>query len=189
MSGLMTKFRHLPMYRHYPLLRGMVSYSIIWPTCSITQEYLEHGTNIADADWARAARFGFFGAFCMAPVFYSWMKYSSRFFKRNDLRTAVFRAAIEQVSYSPIAMAYFFFGMSLLEMKPIDACVEEVKQKLWPTYKIGVIFWPTVQTMNFYLISDKNRVVFVSAASFVWTVFMAHMKSRITKPEELKKPT
>ena len=189
MSGIMTKFRLVPMSKHYPLLRGMVSYAVIWPTCSITQEYLEHGTSIADANWARAARFGFFGAFCMAPVFYAWMKYTSRFFKRKDLKTAVFRAAIEQVSYGPVAMAYFFFGMSLLEMKPLKACVQEVKDKWWPTYKIGVVYWPTVQTLNFYFISEKNRVVWVSAASFIWTVFMAHMKSRESIPESLpRKP-
>nr|XP_021186598.2 mpv17-like protein [Helicoverpa armigera] len=172
---ILTKVLHLP--EQFPLIRGMVSYAIIWPTCSITQEYLEHGTSVENANWARAARFGFFGAFCMAPVFYGWMKYSSRFIKRNSLLSAVTRAAIEQLTYAPLAMAYFFFGMSLLEMKPIDACMQEVREKLWPTWKIGVVFWPVVQTLNFYFISEKNRIVFVSVASFIWTVYLAHMKS------------
>lgn len=113
----------------------------------------------------------------MAPVLYAWIKFSSPFFKRKDLRTAITRAAIEQVSYGPMALSYFFFGMSLLEMKPIEACVQEVKEKFWPTYKMGFVYWPTVQTLNFYFMPEKNRVVFVSAASFVWTVYMAHMKS------------
>lgn len=181
MPGFLTKVLHLP--EQFPLIRGMVSYAIIWPTCSVTQEYLEHGTTVENADWARAARFGFFGTFFMAPVFYGWMKYTSRFFKRKNLMTAITRAAIEQVSYSPLAMAYFFFGMSLLEMKPIKSCVNEVREKFWPTYKIGVIFWPTAQTLNFYFISEKNRIVFVSAASFVWTVYLAHMKSKEQKNE------
>ncbi|XP_053619588.1 mpv17-like protein 2 [Plodia interpunctella] len=176
MSGVLTKVMSLPA--QFPLIRGMVSYAVIWPSCSIVQEYLENGTSPENADWARAARFSFFGTFFMAPVFYGWMKYSGRFFKRKDLKTAIIRAAIEQVSYSPLAMAYFFFGMSALEMKPLKTCVNEVREKFWPTYKIGVVFWPTAQTINFYFISEKNRIVFVSAASFVWTVYLCHVKSK-----------
>ncbi|XP_047526267.1 mpv17-like protein 2 [Pieris napi] len=180
-SGIMTKILRLPV--QFPLVRGMVSYAIIWPTCSITQEYLANGTPIQNADWNRAARFGFFGTFFMAPVFYGWLKFSSRFFKRKSLFTAIKRALIEQVSYSPLAMAYFFFGMSLLEKKPIKACMNEVREKFWPTYKIGVVFWPTAQTLNFYFISERNRIVFVSAASFVWTIYLAHMKAKKQKGE------
>lgn len=172
---ILTKVLHLKT--HFPLVRGMISYAIIWPTCSIVQEYMEYG-NIETINWPRAARFGIFGTFFMAPVFYGWMKYTSRFFKKKDLKSAVIRALLEQVSYSPTAMAYFFFGMSLLEMKPLKSCVNEVKEKFWPTYKVGVVFWPTAQTVNFYFVSEKNRVVFVSLASFVWTIFMAHMKGK-----------
>lgn len=179
MSGIFTKVRSLRI--NYHLVRGMVSYAIIWPTCSLVQEYIEHGTTIEDADIARAARFGIFGTFFMAPVFYGWMKYTSRFFRSKSLKTAILRAAIEQVSYSPLAMAYFFFGMSLLELKPVKTCVNEVREKFWPTYKIGVVFWPTAQTLNFYFISEKNRIIFVSAASFVWTVYLAHMKAKEQK--------
>ncbi|KOB67584.1 Mpv17-like protein [Operophtera brumata] len=184
MSGIFAKVKKLKLLKYplnYPLVRGMVSYSIIWPTCSIVQEYLVHGTSIEDADFSRAARFGIFGTFFMAPVFYGWMKYTSRFFKSKTLKTAMIRAAIEQVSYSPLAMAYFFFGMSLLEAKPVKTCVNEVKEKFWPTYKIGAVFWPTAQTINFYYIGEKNRILFVSAASFVWTVYLAHMKAKEQK--------
>ncbi|KAF9418044.1 hypothetical protein HW555_005028 [Spodoptera exigua] len=174
--SVLTKFLHLP--EQYPMIRGMVSYAIIWPACSLTQEYLERGTSLSHANWARAARFGFFGAFCMAPVFYGWLKYSSRFFKKNSIVSAITRAAIEQISYAPLALAYFYFGMSFLEMKPINACVDEVKEKFWPTYKIGVLYWPSVQTLNFYFISEKNRIIFVSLASFIWTVYLSHMKSK-----------
>ncbi|XP_063369250.1 mpv17-like protein 2 [Cydia amplana] len=182
---ILTKVLHLPV--QYPLIRGMVSYAVIWPTCSIVQEYVANGTTIENADWARAARFGFFGTFFMAPVFYGWMKYTSRFFKNKTLTTAITRALIEQVSYSPLAMAYFFFGMSALELKPFSTCVNEVKEKFWPTYKIGVVFWPTAQTINFYFVSEKNRIVFVSAASFVWTVYLAHMKAKEQRVEMIPK--
>ncbi|XP_039760871.1 mpv17-like protein 2 [Pararge aegeria] len=144
----------------------MVSYAVIWPSSSIVQEYIQGGTTIENADWARATRFGIFGAFFMAPLFYSWMKLSSKFFIKKNLTTAVTRALIEQVTYSPAAISYFFFGMSLLERKPVETCVNEVREKFWPTYKVGVVFWSAAQTINFHFVSEKNRIVFVSVASF-----------------------
>ncbi|KAL4708485.1 hypothetical protein ACJJTC_014093 [Scirpophaga incertulas] len=174
--SVLTKMLTLPY--NFPIVRGMVSYAVIWPTCSIVQEYLEHGKPLREANWTRAARFGVFGCFFMAPVFYGWMKYSNKYFTRKDLITAIIRSAIEQISYSPLAMSYFFFGMSLLEGKSYTECVSEVREKFWPTYKTGVIFWPLAQTLNFYFISDKNRIVFVSMASFVWTTYLAHVKGK-----------
>lgn len=162
----------------FPLLRGMISYAIIWPMSCIAQEYIEHGTPPHKADWVRAARFSFFGAFLMAPVVTTWMKFTNRYFIKKSIWTAISRAIIEQLTYTPLAMSYFFFGMCALEMKPLQTCSNEVREKLWPTYKVGLVFWPTVQTLNFYFISEKNRVVFVGAASFVWTVFMAHMEAK-----------
>ncbi|XP_049880469.1 mpv17-like protein [Pectinophora gossypiella] len=157
----------------------MISYAIIWPCCSLTQEYLEFGTPIFEANWPRAARFGFFGAFFMSPVFYNWMRISSKMkiFRRKTLGTAIKRALIEQVSYGPLALCYFLFGMSVLEMKTLDECVKEVKQKFWITYKTGAIYWPVTQTLNFYFVSEKNRIIFVSLASYVWTCYLAHIKS------------
>ena len=44
---------------------------------------------------------------------------------------------MEQVTYGPAAMCCFFFGINLLEFKPIAECAEEVRLKFWPTYKVG----------------------------------------------------
>lgn len=186
MSGIFTKV--VNFNSQYPLVRGMLSYSIIWPSCSLVQDYIENGTTIENCNWVRAARYSFFGTFFMAPLFYGWMRYSSRFFKGRNLKTALTRACLEQISYSPCAMAYFFFGMSAMELKPVKECVEEVKQKFWPTYKVGVVFWPTAQTINFYFISENNRIIFVSLASFVWTCYLAHVKAKSQEvTEELVK--
>lgn len=64
----------------FPMIKGMVAYAIIWPSSSLAQEYITHGGSIDQMDKARALRFGVFGAFFMAPVFYGWMKFSNKFF-------------------------------------------------------------------------------------------------------------
>uniref|UniRef100_A0A6V7J3G7 Mpv17-like protein n=1 Tax=Bracon brevicornis TaxID=1563983 RepID=A0A6V7J3G7_9HYME len=42
---------------------------------------------------------------------------------------------------------------------------------------MGVCVWPILQTINFTLIPERNRVVYVSICSLVWTSFLAYMKS------------
>lgn len=42
---------------------------------------------------------------------------------------------------------------------------------------MGICVWPILQTINFVLIPERNRVVYVSVCSLVWTSFLAYMKS------------
>lgn len=73
-------------------------------------------------------------------------------------------------------MTCFFFGMELMESHSLDKARHEVEVKFWPTYKTGLCFWPIFQTLNFALVAEKNRVVAVSMASFLWTIFLSYMK-------------
>ena len=43
--------------------------------------------------------------------------------------------------------------------------------------QIGVCVWPVLQTINFLVVPEKNRVVYVSICSLMWTSFLAYMKS------------
>lgn len=44
-------------------------------------------------------------------------------------------------------------------------------------FQTGVKFWPVVQTFNFALIPERNRVVFVGLASFIWTAYLSFMEA------------
>ncbi|KAI5645646.1 mpv17 / PMP22 family domain-containing protein [Phthorimaea operculella] len=146
--------------RKYPVLRGMISYGLTWPCCSLVQEYLEFGVKFSEADWGRAARFGIFGAFFMAPVFYGWMRFTEPLFPQRNLKTCLKRAVVEQLSYTPFALAYFLLGISLMELKTFEEANEDVKDKFWRAYTVGFVFWPTAQTVNYCLIPERNRIIF-----------------------------
>lgn len=111
------------------------------------------------------------------------MRFTSLIYPKKDLATAVQRAVIDQITYSPAALAFFFFGMSVMEMKPYKECVDEVKAKFWKTYKLGALYWPSMQTVNFYFVPEKYQMVFVSVASCIWTIYMAHVKGQAGKIE------
>ncbi|CAB3361525.1 Hypothetical predicted protein [Cloeon dipterum] len=179
MSFLATKatnaWRHwVVLWKRYPLCRGMVTYSIVWPVSSICQQRIAGKKEI---DWKQVARFSFYGGCYVAPTLFFWVRLSSNMWPAMNLKNGIRKALVEQVSYGPFAMTSFFFLMTLLEGRGVEAAKQEVSTKFWSTYKVGVCFWPIMQTINFGFLPEKNRVPFVGACSFVWTIFLSYMKS------------
>lgn len=102
--------------------------------------------------------------------------------------------------------------MTLLEGGSKEEAINETKEKFLPTWQVwnvspffphfelifkqpltitshfqtAVCVWPFVQTVNFYLIPEKNRVPFVSVCSFMWTVFLAYMKQKSQEVENME---
>ncbi|KYN41985.1 Aminopeptidase N [Trachymyrmex septentrionalis] len=134
MRIIFVKFREIS--QKYPIVRGMASYSIIWPIGNFLQQKI---TGKEEFNYMEAVRFSLYGGLYVAPTLYCWLKCASRFWPKADLKSAITKALIEQVTYGPAAMCSFFFGMSLLELKPVSECIDEVKIKFWPTYKVNFL--------------------------------------------------
>ncbi|XP_037048572.1 mpv17-like protein [Bradysia coprophila] len=163
------------LFTKYPLVRGMVSYSLIWPTSALIQQTIA-GKTWENYDWKKCVRFSLYGGLVVAPTLYCWIKIASTLWPTTSFKTAVYKAIVETFSYTPFAMTAFYFGMSILENKTIDEATNEVKTKFWPTYKVAVCVWPLVAMVNFSLIPERNRVPFISICSLLWTCFLAYMK-------------
>ncbi|GAB0094446.1 SYM1 [Sergentomyia squamirostris] len=158
----------------YPVLRGMLAYSVIWPTAVIVQQTIA-GKRWDTYDYKKCVRFCLYGTFFVAPTLYMWVRFSSRIWPATGLRTAAKKAVIEQFTYGPFAQSSFLFIMPLLEGRSVKEAVEDVRLKLPPTWKVAVCFWPVIQTINFTYVPERNRVPFVAAGSLVWTIFLAYM--------------
>ncbi|KAL7294029.1 mpv17-like protein [Trichogramma pretiosum] len=189
MRVILVKFREVT--KKYPVVRGMASYTVIWPVASLIQQKI---TGKEQLDYMQALRFSIYGGCFVAPTLYCWLKVASHFWPRSDLKSAITKALVEQVTYGPSAMCCFFFGINFLELKPISECLNEVKEKFWPTYKVGICVWPFLQTFNFLVVPEIYRVVYVSICSLMWTSFLAYMKSvesrrnSLTNGDEPDKP-
>ncbi|XKL68406.1 hypothetical protein PGB90_003897 [Kerria lacca] len=153
----------------------MVSYGTIWPTGCFLQQIIAGEEKF---DYSRAARFSFFGCFYVAPTINIWLTIAGRIWPKNDIKSAMIKAIVEQISYTPFAMVSFYFGMSLLEGKNMDAAKQEVSSKFLPTYKVGAVIWPVLQTINYTLIPERNRIPFVSICSLMWSSFLAYMNRK-----------
>ncbi|XP_037938383.1 mpv17-like protein [Teleopsis dalmanni] len=161
----------------HPLTRGAITYAVLWPFGSLVQQTIE-GRNYTNYDWKQCVRFSIFGSLWVAPTLYGWVRLSTAMWPQMSLRIALMKAITEQFSYGPFACATFFMGMSLLELKTFEGAVEETRKKFWPTYYVGVCFWPIIQTINFSVIPEHNRLVFVSICSVMWTIFLAYMNRK-----------
>jgi len=123
-------------------------------------------------------RFAVFGSLFVAPTLFVWVKTAGVMFPQQNLATAIKKALVEQVMYSPFAISAFYVGMNLLEGNTLEKAIIELEQKFVPTYKMGFMIWPTVQTINFSLIPERNRVAFTGMVSFFWTIFLSYMKHK-----------
>ncbi|XP_036320218.1 PXMP2/4 family protein 4-like [Rhagoletis pomonella] len=161
----------------HPLARGCISYAVIWPTSSLIQQTIE-GRNLKTYDWIRCLRYSLFGALYVAPTLYGWVRLSSVMWPQMNLRVGIVKAAVEQISYGPFAGTSFFFIMGLLEGRTPKEAVQEVKDKFPKAFEAGICVWPIVQTINFSMVPEHHRVVFVSICSLAWTTFLAYIQEK-----------
>uniref|UniRef100_A0A0P4WAE6 Mpv17-like protein n=1 Tax=Scylla olivacea TaxID=85551 RepID=A0A0P4WAE6_SCYOL len=159
--------------QQYPIVRGMATYSVLWPTSNLVQQSMDKTRDKYDI--METLRYLVLGTFVTAPTVHVWVKLASKIIKGSTLKHAVLKAGLEQVLFAPVGQTQFYLGITLLEGRPWNECVQEWKQKLIPTWKVAVCFWPVVQTFNFAYVAEKNRVVVVSVASFMWTIFLSYM--------------
>lgn len=85
-------------------------------------------------------------------------------------------ALTEQVAYDPFAISIFLYTMTLAEGKSKQEAWLELTDKFLPSYQVGFIYWPIVQTMNFTFVPQKNQVVVAGFFSLFWTTFLACVK-------------
>lgn len=130
----------------HPITRGIVSYSIIWPSgCFVQQLLFNENERIS---WTKCLRFMIYGGFFVAPTLYAWIRLSSMMFPSSGIKPAISKALVEQISYTPFAMTCFYFGMSLMEGKSTKESATEVSSKFLPTYKVFEIFLVQLNTIN-----------------------------------------
>lgn len=157
----------------YPVTRGMATFSVLLPASNTTQQLLD--PHRKKYDFRETLRFSVFGAFILAPSLYCWVRLANVIVKAETLKGAVLKAVIEQFTWAPVAYTQFYICMNLMEGKSWEECIHQCKSKIPQTWKTGACVWPIVQTVNFWIVPMKNRVVFVSIFSYLWNTFLSYM--------------
>ncbi|KAG8212696.1 hypothetical protein J437_LFUL019592, partial [Ladona fulva] len=72
------------------MVRGMLSYAVIWPFGNCIQQCITQGVRSwEELDVARVARFSLYGSCFVAPTLYTWVKLSSAMWPASTFSAAV----------------------------------------------------------------------------------------------------
>ncbi|KDR73317.1 hypothetical protein GALMADRAFT_251935 [Galerina marginata CBS 339.88] len=125
-----------------------------------------------DHDWARTARLTFYGGALFGPAMTKWYQLLNRIKFPSPTKALVYRVWLDQALLTPVAVAFFYSSMSVLEGKPQDA-IHRVKAAYVPTLiRNWGVYIPT-QIINFSLVPPHLRFVVVSVVSLFWNTYLS----------------
>ncbi|CAL8108527.1 unnamed protein product [Orchesella dallaii] len=130
---------------------------------------------INEYDTGRLTRIGLIGLF-EGPPHYIFYKYLDQYLPGRSFSTIGKKILTDQLIACPMFSIQFFMGMSFLEGKSLPECWAEFKKKFPTVYLIDWLLWPPCQFINFYLIPNRYRVLYVNTVTVAWNVFLSYMK-------------
>lgn len=94
---------------------------------------------------------------------------------RNAM-SVVKKTCLDQTIASPTCLAIFFIGLGLLENRNVEEIREEVKMKLYDTWKVDCCFWPPTQCVNFLFVPLRYRVLYTNFMTMIYDIFLSYIK-------------
>ncbi|XP_028913676.1 mpv17-like protein [Ornithorhynchus anatinus] len=127
-----------------------------------------------EQDWQRTrcvalVAFGFQG-----HLNYTWLRLLEHALPGRRPRTVLAKVLCDQLLVPPVALSVFYTGMSILEGK--EDIFLDLKQKFWSTYKIGLMYWPFVQLINFSLVPVYLRTAYIGICVFLWAIYLCYLQ-------------
>ncbi|XP_076232925.1 mpv17-like protein 2 isoform X2 [Calliopsis andreniformis] len=67
-------------------------------------------------------------------------------------------------------------GLGILECHKIEEIFEELRIKLYDTWKVDCCFWPPTQCVNFFFIPFRYRVLYINFMTMIYDIFLSYIK-------------
>lgn len=150
---------------------------------NIYEKFLE---KIELFDYARILRMTIHGTFIFGIssfYFYSALEKHLEHFSKN--LQVFLKVSIDELIYSPLSISALFASLSIMEGKNKQQIINKIKKDFLPTFIVDLIVWPILQTINFYFLPLKYRVLYISFCSLFWNVFLSSMHNSVTQIEEI----
>jgi len=137
----------------------------------IAQQAVEK-KGLAQHDFMRTARLTFYGGALFGPLMTHWYAFLNRLKFQTPTKALVYRVYLDQAVLTPVAVAFFYGSMSVLELKPNEA-YDRIKSAYVPTLlRNWGVYIPT-QIINFSLVPPHLRLVVVSFVSLFWNTYLS----------------
>ncbi|XP_061677237.1 mpv17-like protein isoform X1 [Syngnathoides biaculeatus] len=139
-------------FRAHPYISNVVGYTALFASADLFQQRVlgrrdaSRAPAAAPVDWRQTARVATVG-FCFHANFnYQWLRWLERVLPGGGVRAVTGKVVLDQLVGAPLTITAFYIGLSLLENN--DDLLADWKEKFWPSYKTGVVFWSTMQWLG-----------------------------------------
>ncbi|XP_070692173.1 mpv17-like protein [Pempheris klunzingeri] len=172
------------VFKAHPYISNVLGYTILFGSADVIQQNVLGGKRTAGStsedpaglDWRQTARVATVG-FCFHANFnYHWLRGLERMMPGGGVKALTGKVVLDQLIAAPLTISAFYIGLSLLENK--DDPLEDWRQKFWTSYKTGVVFWTTMQTVNFALVPPVARTTFLGGIALLFTIYLCHVRQQ-----------
>ncbi|XP_072534865.1 mpv17-like protein [Salminus brasiliensis] len=131
---------------------------------------------IHSIDLAQTARVALVGLCFHSNFNYHWLRALERMFPGGGAKRISLKVFLDQLIAAPATISAFYIGLSTLEGR--EDPFADWKNKFWTSYKTGIVYWSTMQAVNFSLVPPVARTVFAGGISLGWTVYLCHFRQQ-----------
>ncbi|XP_054597367.2 mpv17-like protein [Nothobranchius furzeri] len=177
------------VFRAHPYISNILGYTALFASADLIQQSVLEGKPAGSGsedstgiDWHQTARVATVG-FCFHANFnYHWLRGLERTLPGGSVTAVTWKVVVDQLIAAPLTISVFYIGLSLLENK--EDPLEEWRHKFWTSYQAGVVYYSTMQAVNFTLVPPVARTTFLGGAALAFTIFLCHLKQKHNhKPE------
>ncbi|KAM6910678.1 mpv17-like protein [Xenentodon cancila] len=178
------------LLKAHPYISNVLGYTVLFASADLIQQGVLGGKPAAGSaskdapriDWHQTARVATVG-FCFHANFnYYWLRGLERMLPGGGVKAVAGKVVVDQLVAAPLTISAFYIGLSLLESK--DDPLQDWRQKFWTSYKTGVVYWSTMQAVNFAFVPPVARTVFLGGIALTFTIFLCHLRQQHNhKPE------
>ena len=112
----------------------------------------------------------------IGPFCHYWYLALDRWFPGRTMRIITKKLVVDQLICSPVVIGSYLAITSWCEGQRGKALKQEIIEKGKTLYKADWLVWPVAQTVNFYFLPTKYRVLYDNAISFGFDCYFAHIK-------------
>lgn len=135
-------------------------------------------------DYERALKFGLLGAL-LSPFGHWWYNFLSVFVEGSGVLPGLQRMVLDQFIFSPPFLAFTFGVLAIIENKPFDELVEQLRKE-WAGAVVNIWkLWGPAQVINFILVPTHLQVLFDNAVGLIWNCYLSGVAHHSTGGAEL----
>eukprot|EP00898_Chlorokybus_atmophyticus_P002136 jgi/Chlat1/2923/Chrsp2S04633 len=121
----------------------------------------------------RSLRMLSLGLFLSGPGQHMWFSFLHKYLPSRKPPFVVLKVALGQLLYGPFFTALFFAANGYLQGHNTEQVKSNLKEKLIPTLKAGLMVWPIADAINYKLVPASMQVLFINCCAFLWTIYLA----------------